>query len=149
MTGKPTLLREMITHGAEETEQAGERLARNLGPGDVVALSGDLGAGKTCLVRGLARGLGCRPAVASPTFTLLHEYPGRIPLYHFDLYRLKTPAELEDLGCDEYFYGDGVCVLEWAEKSGSLLPARHWEVRFEILDDSTRRLRIEPPRQKG
>jgi len=137
----------ILTHSAEETEDFGAELARRLEPGSVVALYGDLGAGKTCLVRGLARGLGSEQPVSSPTFTLVNEYPGPRLLYHFDLYRLKSPAELEDLGGEDYFYGDGVSVLEWADKAGILLPARRWDVRFEILEGDERRIILTPPRE--
>lgn len=141
-------IREVITRSAEETEAVGEALARELSAGDVLALYGDLGAGKTCLVRGLARGLGAAAAVTSPTFTLIHEYPGPLPLYHLDLYRLRSAAELEDLGVEDYLYGAGVSAVEWAEKSGPLLPRRRWNVRFEVLDGDERRLTLVPPEQK-
>jgi tRNA threonylcarbamoyladenosine biosynthesis protein TsaE len=144
----PRSARILVTRSAEETEALGESLARELGPGDVLALYGDLGAGKTCLVRGLARGLGAAGAVTSPTFTLVHEYPGPLPLYHLDLYRLGSAAELEDLGVEEYLFGAGVAAVEWAEKAGPLLPRRHWDVRFEILDGDERRLAVTPP-EKG
>lgn len=136
---------ETLSRAPEETERIGAELAARLRPGDVVGLYGDLGAGKTCLVRGLARGLHCTGEATSPTFTLIHEYPGRPPLYHFDLYRLRGSAELEDLDCDDYFFGRGVTVVEWAEKAGPLLPRRRWEVRLEILDEDLRRIRIQPP----
>lgn len=98
------------------THALGERLGHLLQSGDVVLLSGNLGAGKTALTQGIARGLGIAGPVSSPTFTLLKEYDGRIPLYHFDLYRIEHPDELEALGFGDYFYGDGVCVVEWAER---------------------------------
>ncbi len=100
----------------EATHALGEHLGRLLRPGDVVLLSGTLGAGKTALTQGIARGLGVAGPVSSPTFTILKEYAGRIPLYHFDLYRIEDPDELEALGFGDYFYGDGVSVLEWAER---------------------------------
>lgn len=100
----------------ETTRALGERLGRLLQPGDVVLLSGNLGAGKTALTQGIARGLGVTGPVSSPTFTILKEYEGRIPLYHFDLYRIEDPDELEALGFGDYFYGDGVSVVEWAER---------------------------------
>lgn len=100
----------------EATLALGERLGRLLRPGDVVLLSGTLGAGKTALTQGIARGVGVSRPVSSPTFTILKEYEGRIPLYHFDLYRIEDPDELEALGFADYFYGDGVSVVEWAER---------------------------------
>ncbi|MEW6516675.1 MAG: tRNA (adenosine(37)-N6)-threonylcarbamoyltransferase complex ATPase subunit type 1 TsaE [candidate division FCPU426 bacterium] len=134
------------TASESETEAVGELLAPQLRPGDVVALTGELGSGKTCLTRGLARGLGASGPVTSPTFNLLHEYAGPLPVYHFDLYRLKSAQELEDLGWEEYSAGNGVCVLEWAERAGSLLPAAHWAVRFEIADAGSRRVCIQAPK---
>jgi tRNA threonylcarbamoyladenosine biosynthesis protein TsaE len=107
---------EILTQGEDETSNVGERLARTLRPGDVVLLYGELGAGKTAFVRGLARGLGADPEdVSSPTFTLIQEYAGRIPLYHVDLYRLE-PHEIPDLGLDDLMLGDGVVAIEWADR---------------------------------
>lgn len=136
---------QIITHSVEETEAFGAALAGELAPGSVLCLYGDLGAGKTALVRGLARGLNVEQPVSSPTFTLVNEYPGPRPLFHFDLYRLNSPAELEDLGAEDYFYGAGVSVLEWAEKAGPLLPRRRWEIRFDILPGEDRRLTVLRP----
>lgn len=136
----------VITRSAEETEAVGRAWAASLGPGQVVGLYGDLGAGKTCWVRGLAAGLGATQTVSSPTFTLLHEYPARIPLFHFDCYRLNHSLELEDIGFFDYCSGRGICVLEWAEKVEALLPADAWRVRFEIVDEHTRRITLIPPK---
>ena len=110
--------RALVLHSAspDATHALGERLGRLLQSGDVVLLTGDLGAGKTALAQGIARGLGVVGPVSSPTFTILKEYAGRIPLYHFDLYRIEHPDELEALGFADYFYGDGVSVVEWAER---------------------------------
>ncbi len=138
-------MKKIKTHNPEETEAVGEKLARDLRSGDVVGLYGGLGAGKTCLVRGLARGLESSGPVSSPTFTLLNEYPGRLPLYHFDLYRIATPVEVEDLGFEEYIAGPGVCVVEWAEKAGILLPTGHWKIKFEIRGKKSRTITIIPP----
>jgi len=118
------------TVGPAETELLGERIGEALEPGMVVALIGELGAGKTMLTKGIARGLGVPGLVHSPSFTLIHEHVGRLPVYHFDLYRLNTPEELEDLGCDSYFYGTGVTIIEWAEKILKLLPPDHLEIRI-------------------
>ncbi len=96
-----------------------------LGPGDVVALSGELGAGKTVLVRGVATGAGSTAHVASPTFTFIREYAGPVPLFHADLYRIDTPAQLVDLGLEELFDRGGIVVIEWAERAGALLPPEH------------------------
>lgn len=132
----------VVTESEEQTAAVGERLAGNLGPGDVVLLFGDLGAGKTAFVRGLARGLGASgDDVSSPTFTLVQEYPGRIQLFHVDLYRLE-PAEVDDLGLDELVAGDGVVAIEWAERWKGR-PDDVVEVGIEDLGEDTRRIRIE------
>lgn len=107
----------------EETERFGLALAKLLVPGSIIALSGDLGAGKTTLTQAIARGLGINTPVTSPTFLLLQEYQeGRMPLYHFDLYRLGEEADLFELGFEEYLYGDGVSIVEWADLVSSQLP---------------------------
>lgn len=99
-----------------ETHRLGMSLGALLAPGDVVLLEGDLGAGKTALTQGIGAGLGVRSIINSPTFTILKEYTGRLPLYHFDLYRIESPDEIYTLGFDDYFNGEGVCVVEWAER---------------------------------
>lgn len=107
---------EYLTRSAAETELLGARLAARLLPGDVIAYRGDLGAGKTAFTRGLARGLGIREAVTSPTYTIVNEYPqGRLPLFHFDMYRLHDAEELFDLGWEDYLARNGVCAVEWSE----------------------------------
>ena len=107
---------EYITRSASETEQLGARLAERLLPGDVIALRGGLGAGKTAFTRGLARGLGIEDPVTSPTYTIVNEYPqGRLPLFHFDMYRLRDAEELFDLGWEDYLDRGGVCAVEWSE----------------------------------
>ena len=111
-----------LTHNEIETEALGETLARRLGPGDVVAYRGDLGAGKTAFTRGLARGLGCTGRVTSPTFTVVNEYEGRLPLFHFDLYRLEGEAALYDVGWEDYLDRGGVCAVEWSERAEAALP---------------------------
>lgn len=100
-----------------ETQRLGKRLGGLLRAGDIVLLTGDLGAGKTALTQGIGRGLGIAQTINSPTFTILKEYEGRLPLYHFDLYRIEDPEELLALGFDRYFEGEGVCVVEWAERA--------------------------------
>ena len=111
-----------LTHNEIETEALGETLARRLGPGDVVAYRGDLGAGKTAFTRGLARGLGCTGRVTSPTFTVVNEYEGRLPLFHFDLYRLEGGDALYDIGWEDYLDRGGVCAVEWSERAEAALP---------------------------
>ncbi len=135
----------MVTHtidtgSEEESSAAGERLAAALRPGDVILLHGDLGAGKTAFVRGLARGLGVDPdEVTSPTFTLIQEYRGRTTLYHVDLYRL-APREVEDLGLDELL-SDGIVAVEWAERWTDR-PADAYEVRIDDAGGDRRRITI-------
>lgn len=128
------------TGSQEETARFGEALAPLLEPEDIICLNGDLGAGKTAFARGVARGLGVEGYVTSPTFTLINEYQGRLPLYHMDVYRLEAPGEMEDLGYEEYFYGDGVTLIEWAEKVPELLPRERLEISFgRAADGSDRR----------
>ena len=105
-----------------ETEQFGEKLGKVLKKGDVLCLNGDLGAGKTTLTKSIGLGLGVEEYITSPTFSLINEYRGNLPVYHFDVYRLENVDELDDLGFDEYFFGEGVCIIEWAEKIENMLP---------------------------
>lgn len=122
------------------TEAFGRRLGALLFPGAVVALVGQLGAGKTHLTRAIAEGLEVKnpAAVNSPTFVLIQEYPARLPIYHFDAYRLSGPREFAELGADEYLRGDGVCVVEWADKVAVALPAEHLRIEIEIVDENRR-----------
>lgn len=139
----PTFRSGVMETGSEaETSAAGEALARTLRPGDVVLLYGDLGAGKTAFVRGMARGIGANPDdVSSPTFTLVQEYAGAsATLYHVDLYRLE-PAEIDDLGLDDLVAGDGIVAIEWAGRWPGR-PDDVIEVRLEHIDDERRRIRI-------
>jgi tRNA threonylcarbamoyladenosine biosynthesis protein TsaE len=125
-----------------ETAAIGSRLASSAQPGAVWALAGDLGAGKTHFVQGIAAGLGSVATVTSPTFGLVHEYPdGRLPLFHFDFYRLKTAAEALALGLDEYLDGDGLTVIEWADRFPELMPPGTVWFRFELADAETRLIR--------
>ena len=113
---------QFLSHSTEETEQIGEMLARRLRAGDVLAFTGALGMGKTAFTRGLARGLGCRGRVTSPTFTIVNEYEGKTPLFHFDMYRLGSSEELFDIGWDDYLARGGVCAVEWSERVSDALP---------------------------
>ena len=113
---------EILSHSEAETESAGERLGASLAPGAVVAYRGGLGMGKTAFTRGLARGLGCTGRVTSPTFTIVNEYEGRIPLFHFDMYRLPDADALFDIGWDDYLDRGGVCAVEWSELVDDALP---------------------------
>ena len=137
---------DLTTRSPEETEAAGERLAATLGPGDVVALTGELGAGKTCFVQGLVRGLGARGGATSPTFVLVNHYRGRVPVYHVDAYRTGSLSELLDLGLDEMLDGAGVTIVEWADRLEPLLPARAVRVSIAGLGDEPRRIVVEDPR---
>src|SRR5438874_1263973 len=126
------------------TEAFGRRLGGLLFPGVVVALVGRLGAGKTHLTRAVAEGLGVKnpAAVNSPTFVLIQEYPARLPIYHFDAYRLSGPREFAELGVDEYFHSDGVCVIEWADRVEAVLPTDHLRIEIEVVDESRRRFHL-------
>ncbi len=134
-----------ISESPEATAAAGAALARTLGPGDVVGLTGELGAGKTCFIQGLARGLGVARGATSPTFVLINEYRGRLPVYHVDAYRVDSLAELRDLGLEELLDGDGVTVIEWAERAAPLLPDRTIHVHIEGVGDEPRRITIRRP----
>jgi tRNA threonylcarbamoyladenosine biosynthesis protein TsaE len=134
--------RSEVTTSPEETSAAGERLAATLGPGDVVALTGELGAGKTCFVQGLTRGLGVQTRATSPTFVLINEYRGRMPVHHVDAYRTARATELIDLGLPELFDGDGVTVVEWAERAAALLPDRAVRVHIDGVGDEPRTITI-------
>jgi tRNA threonylcarbamoyladenosine biosynthesis protein TsaE len=131
------------TRSLDETLRFGERLSEGLRAGDVVALSGELGAGKTVLIKGIARGLGITQEVTSPTFTLVHEYGGgRVPLYHIDLYRLDNVEQAMAIGIEEYLTGNGVTAIEWSEKIESLLPAGAIRIRLTALDENARRIEV-------
>ena len=136
---------EIVVNDLAGTEAFGHRLASLLFGGAVVALIGPLGAGKTHLVRAIAEGLGIRDPrlVSSPTFVLIQEYNARLPIYHFDAYRLRTPAEFIDLGAHEYFEGKGVCLVEWADRVEECLPKDHLRVELEILGETGRRIMLE------
>lgn len=114
---------EYLSHSPEETEHIGEMLGRRLHPGTVVAYRGGLGMGKTAFTRGLARGLGCAGRVTSPTFTIVNEYDGATPLFHFDMYRLGSSDELFDIGWEDYLTRGGVCAVEWSERVDDAMPA--------------------------
>ena len=134
---------QFITNAPEETEALGEKLAKLLRPGTVLAFLGDLGAGKTAFTRGLARGLGCRETVTSPTYTIVNEYlSGRMPLFHFDMYRLASSDDLWDIGWEDYLDRGGVCAVEWSENVPEAM-AGALTVRIEKLGDSVRRITID------
>lgn len=126
---------QVVAGDAREVIEWGRRLGKELEAGDVICLFGELGSGKTTFSQGIAAGLGVAGPVTSPTFTLIKVYQGRLPFYHADLYRLEDPAQLEDLGLEEFIYGDGVFVVEWAGRLGKYAPVDFLEVRFEYLPD--------------
>ncbi|PIE35078.1 tRNA (adenosine(37)-N6)-threonylcarbamoyltransferase complex ATPase subunit type 1 TsaE [candidate division KSB3 bacterium] len=136
---------EIISTSANGTYCFGKILGALLQPGDLLAFTGDLGAGKTCCIQGIAEGLGVTEhgIVTSPTFTLIQEYQGRLPIYHFDVYRLTDENDLYDLGYEEYFYGDGVTVIEWAERIPSFLTEARLDIHLHIEPDSTRRIQLQ------
>ncbi|PYM73904.1 MAG: tRNA (adenosine(37)-N6)-threonylcarbamoyltransferase complex ATPase subunit type 1 TsaE [Candidatus Rokuibacteriota bacterium] len=133
---------EIVTARAEETEAAGERLGRSLAAGAVVALTGELGAGKTCFVQGLVRGLGATVRATSPTFVLVNQYQGRVPVHHVDAYRTDSLTELIDLGLLELMGGPGVTVIEWADKLRPLLPPETIHVHIGGVGDEPRSITI-------
>jgi len=135
---------ELTSRSPDETLKLGARLGKLASGGDVFLLVGNLGAGKTCLTQGIARGLGIEDHTPSPSFVLVRQFYGRLPLYHIDLYRLDRINEIADLGLDDYLYGDGVCVIEWAERGLSLLPREHLLVEISYLGDTGRRLKLKP-----
>jgi len=134
---------EYITHSPEQTEEVGQALGEKLTPGTVIAYEGDLGAGKTAFTRGLARGLGAKEQVTSPTYTIVNEYlSGRLPLFHFDMYRLGSSDDLWDIGWEDYLERGGVCAVEWSENVADALEGAI-RVRIEKLSEDSRRITIE------
>jgi len=134
----------LTTDAVEKTRQVGEELGRLLEPGDLICIYGPLGAGKTALAQGVARGLGVTEAVVSPTFILIREYRGRVPFYHFDAYRLHGPADLNLLGAEEYLAGDGVVLVEWADRVDPALPAERLDIVLDYGGENKRRLSFVP-----
>ena len=147
---------DIISHSSAQTQRLGARLGELLQGGELILLDGQLGTGKTTFTQGLAQGLGITEVVNSPTFTLLKEYSGQLlpfpegrpnspqrvgpPLYHFDLYRLDNPEEILDLGFEDYFYGTGVCVVEWADKADAFWPNEHVRIRMKLMSETKRGL---------
>ena len=138
---------EINTPSVEETEQAGQVLAKTLTPGTVVALFGDLGAGKTAFVRGMAKGLNSPSRVTSPTFTIVNEYNGSLELFHFDMYRLASSDELFDIGWEDYLARGGVCVVEWSENVSDAFDGTEIRVTIDKLSDTDRKITLEYPQE--
>lgn len=140
---------DFISHSPAQTERVGQRLGEQLRQGDLLLLVGTFGAGKTHLTKGLARGLGSGDLVTSPSFVLVNEYRagprhGHMRIYHVDLYRVAEAAELPTIGLEELWAGDGVCIVEWPERAGALLPADHLAIHIQHLSETKRRLRLAP-----
>ena len=140
----------IISGSPERTFEIGEVIGRSLKKGDILALSGELGSGKTCFTQGLAKGLDVTAQynVTSPTFTLLNEYPGRLKLSHLDVYRLSGAQDIEEIGYEDYFFGPGVIVIEWAEKIEQLIPDYGIWVFFRHVDENTREIVIAGPKRR-
>ena len=130
----------VVTHTESETERFGEKFGRTLEPGDVAAITGELGSGKTCLIRGICRGLGVKERVSSPTFILVHEYRGRVPVYHTDMYRIRKIEDLKELGISDITSGDGVVLIEWADRVPGIVPENAVSIHMSIIDENTRKL---------
>ena len=135
---------QLISHSPEQTQRLGMRLGKLAQAGDVFLLTGNLGSGKTCLTQGIAWGLEVKEYAFSPSFVIVREYHGRLPLYHIDFYRLNRVEEIVDLGLDEYLYGKGICVVEWAEKGMSVLPKEHFLINLSYISDIVRAISLEP-----
>ena len=133
----------LTSRSPEETRQFGRIIGELAHSGDIILLSGPLGAGKTCLAQGIAQGLGVTENAASPSYVLMREFAGRLPMYHMDLYRLEF-KEIDELGLNDYFYGRGVCVIEWAEKGVALMPAEHLAINLSYAGESERNIDIIP-----
>ena len=143
MNAKMTKLK-FTSHSQEQTQRLGTRLGELAQAGDVILLTGNLGSGKTCLTQGIAWGLGVKEYAFSPSFVIVREYHGRLTLYHIDFYRLDRIEEIADLGLDEYLYGKGVCVVEWAEKGMAVLPEEHLLINLSYISDTERSISFEP-----
>jgi len=138
----------LITHSPEQTRKLGTSIGELARPGDVFLLTGELGTGKTCLTQGIAWGLEIKEYTLSPSFVIMRELHGRLPLYHIDLYRLDDIEEITELGLDDYLYGNGVCVVEWAEKGLSIMPLEHLLVEIYHLSETERNFELKPGGQR-
>lgn len=144
---EPNML-DFISHSEAQTRRLGARLAPLLTPGDVLALVGNLGSGKTRWIQGVCEGLGITDPVISPTFTLINEYQGRYPVYHIDLYRLADTSEFATFGLEDYLYGFGISLIEWADRAKNLLPAEYLTVELYHLEETKRRVVLRPQGQR-
>ena len=134
----------LLSRSPEETMDIGRTMAQKVLSGDILAFSGDLGAGKTCFIQGVCRGLGVPEDIyiTSPSFVILNRYKGRLPIYHFDFYRLSCQDEILDLGYEEYFFGHGVCLVEWAERAEGILSEAYLKIRINNLSPTERRIEL-------
>ncbi|MBR2362752.1 MAG: tRNA (adenosine(37)-N6)-threonylcarbamoyltransferase complex ATPase subunit type 1 TsaE [Spirochaetaceae bacterium] len=132
-----------VTHSAEETIQLGKKIGSLLQPGAIIAMEGNLAAGKTTITKGIAKSLGIEEAITSPTFTLISEYEGKMPLYHMDVYRLDSCEDFINLGVEDLMYGDGVSIIEWSERVREELPKSTITLRLEIREDGGRDITLE------
>jgi len=139
---------ELISHSPEQTQKLGVRIGELALAGDIFLLVGTLGTGKTCLTQGIAWGLNIKEYALSPSYVLIRELNGRLPLYHIDLYRLDHIEEITELGLDDYLYGNGVCVVEWAEKGLDVLPTEHLLIQINYLSDTERSFQLKPSSQR-
>ncbi len=139
---------ELISHSPEQTQRLGVRIGELAQPGDIFLLVGTLGTGKTCLTQGIAWGLNIKEYTMSPSFVIVRELFGKLPLYHIDLYRLDHIEEIVELGLDDYLYGSGVCVVEWAEKGLSALPTKYLLIEISYLSDTERNFQLKPTAQR-
>ena len=135
---------ELISHSPEQTQKFGVLIGQLALAGDIFLLVGALGAGKTCLTQGIAWGLDIKEYALSPSFVIVRELYGRLPLYHIDLYRLDHIEEIAELGLDDYLYGNGICVVEWAEKGLNILPTEHLLIQINYLSDTERSFQLKP-----
>lgn len=135
---------EIISNSLQDTDNLAKSLAKKASPGAVFALTGDLGAGKTAFSKAFAKALGITAPVSSPTFTILNIYEeGRLPLYHFDCYRIEDPDEMQEIGFEEFIYGKGICLIEWADIIKDSLPLEAVWIKIEVLSENSRRIIIE------
>lgn len=131
-------MKNFISHSEIETKRFGQKIGSELKNGDCVALYGELGAGKTVLIKGIVQGMGCDELVKSPSFITVNEYRYKVPIFHIDLYRIKN--ETPNLDLTEYFYGKGICLIEWAERAKDILPDKRIEVFIKVIDETTRKI---------
>ena len=139
------MLKKIVTISEQETLITGEKFGKSARKGDIFALYGDLGSGKTVFTKGIAKGLDINDDITSPTFLLLEIYEGRLPLYHFDLYRIDNANDLDEYGFDDYWYGNGVSVIEWADKAGDTLPSSVIKIHIKQINSIEREITVEYP----